>query len=220
MTPTHSLASPPAALEEEIDQELLDLPAPPRRERSLTVGLLLVTALASVAMVLMLRRDAVYAFAPAEAAELGDVGAPAARAALVENRLVTAKAMLGAGHAIRYERPLVSGSFRLMPVVPREGGPAVWAEVHVPDGAENARWIPPESLEGRLERFATAGPKHRGLADAVLATTGARVPDDAWLLVQGETPARAKSALLLTLMFAGFAAWNVYAAAKLVRRVR
>ena len=37
--------------DEQLDPELLELPAPPKRERTLTVGMLLFTAVASLAMV-------------------------------------------------------------------------------------------------------------------------------------------------------------------------
>lgn len=203
-------------LHEELDPELLDLPDPPKRERSLTVALLLFTAVASLAMVLALRRDAAYAFSPARAEDLGDLGT-APPTALRDNAFVRAHAMLGAAHAIRYERPLVSSSFRLMPVA---GRPNVWAEVRVPAGAENVRWVPPSELTGRLVRFDTSGPKHRGLADAVKTATGQDVPSGAWLLVQDEGPSDARAALLLVALFTGFAAWNVFATTRLLRRIR
>ena len=213
--PTHHLA-PGAREDDAIDPELLDLPDPPKRERSVTVGMLVFTAFASLAMVVALRGDATYAFAPAQATDLGDLGsAPAA--AFVENGFVTGTGMLGAAKAIRYERPLVSDSFRLMPVA---GRPNVWVEVRVPAGSENIRYVPPSQFTGRLVKFESAGPKHRGLAAAVSDATGQKVPAASWLLVEGEAPTGARGAILLVLMFLGFAVWNVTAAAKLLRKVR
>ncbi|MDB4935309.1 MAG: hypothetical protein JWP87_2281 [Labilithrix sp.] len=202
--------------DEAIDPELLDLPDPPKRERSVTVGMLIFTAFASLAMVVALRGDATYAFAQAHPTELGDLGsAPAA--AFVENAFVSGSGMLGAAHAIRYERPLVSDSFRLMPVA---GRPNVWVEVRVPAGAENIRYVPPSQFTGRLVKFESAGPKHRGLAAAVRDATGQKVPEASWLLVEGDSPAGARGAILLVLMFLGFAVWNLTTAAKLLRRVK
>ena len=198
-----------------IDPELLDLPDPPKRERSFTVATLVFTAFASLAMVVALRGDAGYAFVSARPVELGDLGsAPAA--AFVENGFVSGSAMLGAAHAIRYERPLVSDSFRLMPVV---GRPNVWVEVRVPAGAENIRYVPPNQVTGRLVKFEAAGPKHRGLASAIHDATGTKVPDASWLLVEGEAPTGARWAIMLIAMFLGFAAWNLAVVAKLLRRV-
>jgi hypothetical protein len=199
-----------------IDPELLELPNPPKRERSLLVGMLVFTAAASLAMVVALQKDATYAFGAAHPVELGDLGAAPA-GALVENGFVHGTAMLGAAHAIRYERPLVSDSFRLMPVA---GRPNVWVEVRVPAGAENIRYVPASQFTGRLVRFDAAGPKHRGLASAVRDATGQQVPEASWLLVEGEAPTSARWAVMLVAMFLGFAMWNLSITAKLLRRVR
>jgi hypothetical protein len=199
-----------------IDPELLDLPDPPKRERSITVGMLVFTAFASLSMVVALRGDATYAFAPSRAVDLGDFGTAAATA-FVENGYVQGTAMLGAAHAIRYERPLVSDSFRLMPVA---GRPNVWAEVRVPAGSENIRYVPPNQLTGRLVKFESAGPKHRGLASAVRDATGQQVPEGSWLLVEGDAPQGARWAIMLIAMFLGFAAWNLAVTAKLLRKVK
>jgi hypothetical protein len=211
--PTSDLLPP--SREDELDPELLALPDPPKRERTLTIGMLLFTAAASIAMILVLRRDAAYAFAPAAAADIGEI-ATAPAAAFGENRFVRGGGMLGAAHAIRYERPLVSESFRLMPVSGRHD---VWVEVRVPPGAETIRWVPPEQVSGRLVRFASAGPKHRGLASAVHDATGQTVPSEAWLLVEGDAPSGSRWAVLLEVLFAGFAIWNLLVSAKLLRRV-
>jgi hypothetical protein len=200
---------------EELDPELLDLPDPPKRDRSVTVGLLVFTAVASLAMVLALRRDAAYAFSPAHARDIGDL-TTAPTDSLVENAYVRAQAMLGAAHAIRYERPLVSDSFRLMPVA---GRPNVWVEVRVPPRGENIRWVPPSQVSGRLVRFEAAGPRHRGLGDAIHDATGQDVPKGSWLLVDGAAPSDARWAVLLVALFACFAAWNGLATAKLLRKV-
>lgn len=211
-TPHLSAISAPAPA---LDPELLALPAPPKRERTITVALLVVTAVASLAMMGVLGRDAAYAFAPERARDLGELTrAPAAT--FVNNDHVRGEALLGAARAIRYERPLVSGSYRLMPVAGRDD---LWVEVRLPSGAESARWVPPARVSGRLVRFTDAGPRHRGLADAVRDATGADIPRGAFLLVDGAAPADARWAVLLVLLFASFAAWNALAAAKLVRRV-
>jgi hypothetical protein len=215
--PTREL-SPAEESREELDPELLQLPDPPKRERSLTVALLVFTALAALTMVLALRRDAAYAFAPPSARDVGDLTTVDPNGLrVVENQYVRAQAMLGAAHAIRYERPLVSDSFRLMPVAGRDN---VWVEVRVPPRGENIRWVPPSQVSGRLVRFEAAGPRHRGLADAVKDTTGTDVPKGAWLLVDGAAPSDARWAVLLVALFAAFAVWNAFATAKLLRRLK
>ena len=197
-----------ASAGEPLDPELLELPDPPRRERTWTLALLIITALASVAMVLSLARDAAYAFAPNEPFDAGelltihptDVG---------QNRLTMAHGMLGASGAIRYERPFEADSYRLAPVAGRSD---LWVEIRVPSGQEGARFIPPSLFSGRLVRFDAVGPRHRSLRSYVPAT--------AWLLVDGETPERARWSFALVVLFAGFAVWNAVTFVRLTRRVR
>lgn len=202
--------------EDELDPELIGLPDPPKQKRTLVVGLLLLTALASLAMTLVLRKDAAYAFAAATPRDLGDLAA-VPTSAFVENELVEGHVMLGAATAIRYERPLVPGSFRLMPVAGRDN---VWAEVRLMPREESSRWVPPSRISGRLVRFETAGPRHRGLASAVQDAAGQTIGKDAWLIVDGATPADARWAVLLIGLFTGFAAWNAFAITKLLRKVK
>ncbi len=213
--PTSLVPPGSSRTDDEIDPELLELPDPPKRERTITVMMLVFTALASLAMVFALRRDAAYAFAPAAPDEIGDLGS-APIATFTENRFVHASGMLGAAHAIRYERPLVSDSFRLMPVA---GSPRTWVEVRVPAGSENVRYVPPAQFTGRLVRFDGGGPKHRGLASAVRDATGQEIPAGSWLLVEGESPSGSRLAVLLCAMFVGFAAWNLLVIAKLLKKV-
>ncbi len=201
---------------ESVDPELLSLPDPPRKERNLTVVVLAITALASLAMCFALRRDVAYAVGGAHAGELGDVNHVAVTE-LAQNALVRGHGLLGAAGAIRYQRPFEADSYRLMPVAGRTD---LWVEIRVPSGQESGRFIPPSSFEGRLVRFDAAGLRHRGLADVVKGTTRDLVPQNGWLIVDGETPEGSRWALILAALFFGFAAWNVHGILRLLRRVR
>jgi hypothetical protein len=203
---------------EELDPELLSLPDPPRRERSLTVAVLALAALLSLAMVFALRRDVAYALGSGTAVDLGDLHA-ATDGSLGphENEYVKAQALLGAAGGIRYERPFVDDTFRTLPVAGRTD---LWADVRVPAGEETGRWQPPTTLEGRLVRFGAAGPRHRGLAGAIERASNVTVPGNAWLVIDGEAPGKARWTILLAAMFLGCAAWNVIAIRRIVRRVR
>jgi hypothetical protein len=210
------LASAPAG--DELDPELLGLPDPPRRERTLTVVVLAFAAALSLAMVFALRGDVVYALAGTTPAGVGDLRTATSESlAANENRLVHAEGMLGAAGGIRYERPFVDDTFRTLPVAGRDDA---WVDVRVPAGLENGRWEPPRAFTGRLVRFGGAGPRHRGLAGAIQRATGTGVPRLAWLIVDGEDPESARWTLLLAATFLGFAAWNGVAIARIVRTVR
>ena len=202
---------------DELDPELLALPNPPRRERTLNVGVLLLSALAALAMVFLLRRDVAYAFANGTPFDVGDLRtATAATLSAGENRMVDAQGLLGAAGGIRYERPFVEDSFRAVPVVGRKD---VWVELRVPAGQEGGRWQPPSGFAGRLVRFAAAGPRHRGLASAIEGATGEKIAPGAWLLVDGAEPAGARWAVVLAAMFLGFAIGNGVAVGKILKRV-
>jgi hypothetical protein len=208
--------TPSGAALDELDPELVALPDPPKKGRTLTLLLLGVTALASLAMVVALRRDVAYAFRAATPTDAGDLRTADKSLDGFENGYVNAHGMLGAAGGIRYERPFTSTTFRALPVA---GRPDVWVEVRIAPGEEGGRWEPPRTFSGRLVRFDTAGPRHRGLASAIATATDQPVPASAWLLVDGEAPATARWSAALAVMFLAFAAWNLGAMAKLVRRV-
>jgi hypothetical protein len=204
--------------DDEVDHELLSLPDPPKRGRAIAVAMLALTAVVSVCMVFALRRDVAYAFASSSAAEAGELlTVPPTALGSLENKLVSARGMLGAAGGILYERPFVADTFRALPVAGRQD---LWVEVRVPAGQENGRWEPPRRFAGRLVRFDAAGPRHRGLAGAIADATHEPVPSPAWLLVDGEAPGAAVWAVALAALFLGFAGWNVFAIGRLVRRVR
>jgi hypothetical protein len=208
----------PDSQREELDPELLALPDPPKTGRTVTLAVLVLAALASLLMVFALRRDVAYAFAPSFPADLGDLKtADPAGLAMLENRHVQAEGMLGAAGAILYERPFTDDTFRALPVAGRDD---VWVEVRVPAGKENPRWEPPRKLSGWLVRFHAAGPRHRGLASAVAQAARRPVPENAWLLVDGEAPAKARWSMALAVLFLGFAIWNMTMIVRIVRRVR
>ena len=121
------------------------------------------------------------------------------------------------GGPIRYSRPLESDTFRFAPV---EGNPNVWVEIRVPAGLEGPRFVPPNSFVGRLVPVEEAGLRHENLPDSVAETGDGRVPDQAWLLVDGESPAALRWALGLLAMFVGFAAFNLWGLYRLLRPVK
>jgi hypothetical protein len=201
---------------EAADPELLALPDPPRRERTLTVVLLAITACASCLMATALRGDVAYAVSAPVALDLGELREmnPGSGA---DNRFVRGHAALGAVGAIRFERPFESSSYRISPVAGRRD---LWVEVRVPAGEEGGRYVPPTSFAGRWVAFGDAGLRHRGLVKAIEEATGEAIPAGARVLVDGEVPSRARWAVALGAAFLAFAAWNAAAISRLLRRAR
>ncbi len=172
--------------------------------------------LAAVSMIVALAPDARYALSGAGAAALGDLGTVSpAMLASHENRTVTGEGLLGVVGALRYERPLQDDTFRALPVLGRLD---LWVEVRVPAGSEGGRWEPPRSFGGRLERLDAGGPSHRGLRDAIEQATHTRLPSDAWLIVDGDSPSHARTSLLIMMAFAACAVWSSLAVARIVRK--
>jgi hypothetical protein len=209
------IAAPPGTVDE-VDPELLALPDPPRRERTWTLLVLALTAVVSLAMAVALRRDAAYAFASDVPVDVGDLRELVGIGSTAD-RFASAHGMLGAAGAIRFERPFASDSFRLSPVAGRRD---LWVMVRVPAGEENARYVPPAQFHGRLVRFDAGGLRNRGLRSIIEQATAEAVPATAWMLIDGEAPSSAGWAVGLVALFVAFAAWNLAAIAKLVRRVR
>jgi len=200
---------------EKVDPELLELPDPPRQERRTTTALLAVVAAASLAMVGALSRDAAYSLASPTPIELGDLQTAAA-ASFGANSFVQGEARLGGVGALRYEHPFESDTYRLAPVAGRND---VWVEIRVPAGEESARYVPGTKFEGRLIPFEQGGLRHRGIADSVQSLTNQAVPQNAWLLVDGQTPSDSRGIVALCVMFLGFAVWNLLTLLKLRRKV-
>lgn len=198
------------------DPELLALPTPPKRERTVTVVLMFVTAIVAGWMAFTLRGEARYALTPSQPLEVGDLTTLQPTAELT-NRYVRASGLLGTAGAIKYGRAAEGDSFRLAPVA---GSPDIWVEIRVPEGFEGPRFVPPTQFAGRLVPLAEAGIRHVGLARAVERETRARVPSGAWILIDGASPRASRWALALVLLFLGFGAWNVTAMGRILVRVR
>ena len=206
----------PPALDQD-DAAVLDAaPAPPRRERTATVLLMLLTAIAAGVMAFALRGEARYAVSPGQPQEIGELTTLQPGGDL-ENRYVRASGLLGTRGAIRYGRAAEGDSFRMAPIA---GNPRIWVEIRVPEGFEGPRFVPPTTFAGRLVPLRDAGLRHVGLAATVREQTGIDIPADAWILVDGSSPRASRWAVALALLFVGFAGWNLFGVARLLGKVR
>ncbi len=207
---------PSLALPAEPDPELDALPAPRRPGRRLALLTLSVTALAALGMTWAMLGEASYALRSGPPVEVGNLTQLEPRPELA-NGWVHGEALLGSTRAIRYQRPLEDDSYRLAPIA---GNERIWVQVRVPAGMEGPRFVPPTSFVGRLIPASSAGIRHSGLRSAVDSAGAGSMPADAWLLIDGEAPATTRWALGLVVLFAGFAAFNLWGLAKLLRPVR
>lgn len=200
----------------EPDPELIALPSPPKRDRAIAVGLMLLTSVAALIMAWSLRGEARYALARGAPEDIGALKTftPSASQA---NHYVQGTGMLGTQGAIRYGRAAESDSFRLAPLA---GNDKIWVEIRVPEGFEGPRFIPPTTFAGRLVPFSEAGLRHASLRSAVAEKGGVTVPPDAWILVDGSSPRASRWSLVLIALFVAFAGWNVFTVMRLLGRVK
>ena len=215
-SPPLSLAELPRSGAEEVDEELLALPDPPRTERTLTLVALVLAALVSLAFAFSLRHDVQYSLSRAEPLPVGALDTVRITD-LPKNRVVTASAALGVSGAMRFERPLVEESSRIVPVLGRDD---LWVELQIPRGEVLGRYVPADPLRGRLVPFSEAGPHHRGIASQLSDLRGVALPAGAMVLVQGEEPSAVRSSLLLALGALGAAGFCLFTCVRMLRRVR
>ncbi len=198
------------------DPDLTGLPEPRRPGRRLTLACMAVTIVLALGLAWALRGDAAYALRDGSPSELGNLSYFEPRPD-VGNRWVRGEALLATAGAIRYARPLERDTYRLAQVA---GNARLWIEMRVPEGLEGPRFVPPTSLVGRLVPMADAGLRYLSAREGVSAVGGAGVAADAWLLVDGETPAGSRWALGVVAMLLGFAAFNVWGMLRLLRPIK
>ncbi len=205
----------------EVDPELLALPEPERTGKWPTAFALALALASSIFMAFALLADVRFAMSSRVDTTLGDLraadlGVVSAEAA-AGGTLVKGTALLGASSGIRFERPFVSDTFRLVPV---SGRSDLWVELRVPAGEESGRYVPPNEVSGRLVPLTQAGPRHRGLAGALKRVKGIDVPPNALLLVEGERPEGLRYATLLTAMFVLFAFIATWSLVQILKPIR
>ncbi|MEB2312506.1 MAG: hypothetical protein OZ921_09155 [Sorangiineae bacterium] len=209
-------ADPQLPAETALDPDLEALPEPRRPGRTLTLLVMAVTATLALLLAYALRGEAAYALERGAPLELGELDGFTPRAELA-NRWVRGEAPLGSNGALRYGRPLDGDTFRLAPV---GGNDRLWVEVRVPAELDDPRFVPPSSFVGRLVPFRSSGLGHAGLPDAVAeAASPARVPADAWVLIDDQSPRGTRWALGLVALLLGFAGFNLWGLYQLTRPV-
>jgi hypothetical protein len=221
MTRRPAAELPSLALPGEPDPDLDALPAPRRPGRRLTLVTMALTGVLAVGMAYSLRGEARYALSSGPPTEVGNLTELTPRAELA-NTWVRGDALLSSQHAIRYGRPIDGlfdrdNSYRLAPIA---GNDRIWVQIRVPNGMEGPRFVPPTSFVGRLVPVSSAGLRHGGLAGMVDAASAGSVPDEAWLLIDGEAPTNTRWALGLIVVFVGFAAFNAWGLFRLLRPLK
>jgi len=200
------------------DPELQDLPAPRRPWRRSTLVLLSVTALCSLAMLIGLGSTVQFALSNRPPVDIGNLQAFEPTEALA-NRYVRASGRLEDTGGIGFERPLERDNFRLVPIV---GNRRVWVELQIPAGYDTEHFVPPVAFAGRLLPLAQAGLRFSALRTAMLKAGWQpdHLPADAWVLLDGESPASTRWSLGVAALMAAFFGFCIWALISLLRPLR
>ena len=199
-----------------VDPELVALPRPPRQERTISLLLMTLTGLLAAIMTIALASDVTYAFAGSAPQEVGDLSRLAPGTDL-QNKFVRADGSLRSEGAIRYQRPLESDTFQLVPVA---GNDRIWVELRVPPGSPNVAAAPPVTFVGRLLPAQSIAFGLGGLRRSSAATSSGPMPAYAWVLVDGATPTSSQWTIALAALLALFAAYNLVTIARILRPAR
>lgn len=200
----------------EPDRELADLPPPRRPFRRLTLFVMGVTAALALWLAYSLRGDLAYALsggAPRDIGSLDKLGSDGIPA----NSWVRGEGSLSTADVVRYFRPLDRDAHRLARV---DGNPRLWVELRVPRDADGEHFVAPGSFVGRLVPASEAGLRYGALASAVAEAGKPPLPEDSWLLLDGESPQTTRWVIGLMVVLFGFAAFNLVGLVRLSRLVR
>jgi hypothetical protein len=212
----NSLSVFPAPMSEPTDADLQALPAPRRPWRRLTLVVMSVTLLASLALGASLRGELWFSLSSKPPHGVGELARFTPQPGDA-NTWVQGEGELEAKGAIAYRRPLESDSYRLSRV---SGTQKLWVQVRVPgdeDDPEHKRFVPPTSFVGRLVPANQGGVRLSQLGSAIAEAGRPALPNDAWLLIDGEAPATTRWTLGLAALLLGFAAFNLVGLRRLLR---
>ena len=199
-----------------VDPELAALPRPPKKERTISLLLMALTAVLAAFMTAVLASDVRYALRGGDPEPVGDLSHLAPEPTL-SNKFVRADGMLRFEGGIRYNRPLESDSFQLVPVA---GNERLWVELRTPSvapgGAVSAA-APPITFVGRMLPIASFAFGLGGLRRSTSATLGAAIPEGGWVLVDGASPVSSQWTVALAALLSLFAAYNVVMIVRILR---
>ncbi len=200
----HTAEAPARPMAEEVDPELLALPAPPRGRRLAAMTVMALTVVASVALVGSLRADIAYFFAPATASDLGEVTG-VDPAGLVPNSFVRIEGTPSAAHTVRYGRPLSGTTYTVFPLA---GQRDVFVQVALDDAAEE-RDLARREFSGRLVTFGQLGGRFAEVRTYLGETMGVPVSSESFLILADEPPGSYGWALALGVLCGLFVLVNL-----------
>jgi hypothetical protein len=196
---------PGVAAPDDVDPELLALPAPPRARAMATAGVMVGVIALSAMLMWSFRGDFGYWLSGLSGGAPVDLGDAQNLERVPDNGFVTVRGLPRAASAIRFRRLVRGGTYRVYPMM---GQPALFVQSFIADGTRVGRRPRHGEYTGRLVSFADA----RGGYDAIRSfferEMGVDVPADAYLLMDGERPADYAWVVGLYLLLVAFMVTN------------
>jgi hypothetical protein len=185
---------------DEVDPELLALPAPPRGRRLGTLALMALVVVAAMALAVSLRHDLAYFFASSTTIDLGDVtGVDPAQ--LEPNSYVRITGTPMISKAVRYRRPIGGARYAVFPLA---GQRTIYVQVEDrPDAIAHGEF------SGRLVTFSQLGSRMTSVRDYLDEDMALPVSGESFLILADESPGSYGWALLLAALCALFVAIDV-----------
>jgi hypothetical protein len=194
----------------------VDLGKPKRTLRTITVGVMSLTALLAAWLMWSLRGEAAYAVGPASAIDLGALAA--ADLAPHDNRFVRVSAELEGASSVGYRRWLDRDPQRIALAVAGDGDGQRWVSYGVPPSLAGPRFVPPSLVAGRLVRADQLGVRFGGIRRAIEELSG-KSAKGAWVVVDGEDPAGLGWVVGLEALLLLFIGFNLISVARVLRRI-
>jgi hypothetical protein len=180
---------------DEVDPELLTLPAPPSGQRFATMALMAFVVVVALSLMASLRRDLGFFFSAGGVQELGDV-TTVTGASLTPNTLVSIEGTPLSAGAVHYRRVVTGESYVVFPLA---GQRTVF--VHLPEAEASS---PRTEYVGRLVRFSDLGSRLGSVRDYLADTMDMPVTGESYVLLVDETPGTYWWAVGLALLCALF----------------
>lgn len=196
---------------DDVDPELLALPAPPAGRRLATMAVMGLAVVVALGLTAMVRHDVAYFFSSTTVSDVGQA-ATLAPATLQSNSYVNVAGTPMASQVVRYRRLLSGETFVVFPLA---GQRTVF--VHMP---ESQLADPVTTYSGRLVTFGEMGGRLDGVRSFFSSELGAPVTTESFVLLVGESPPTAWWALALSVLCALFVVLDLWLLVRWFRPLR
>lgn len=190
----------PSGTREQLDPELIALPAPPLGRKNATLLLMAFVVVASIALASSLRFDLAYFFASERAVDLGEI-TQIDPGTLEPNTFVRVSGTPTAAATVRYQRTLTGERYVVFPLA---GQRTLY--VHMPEAlARSGR----TEFSGRLVTFGQLGGRMRDVQRYLAGPMSMAASSESFLLMVDETPSSYAWALFVVSLCLAFIVTNL-----------